>query len=224
MIKFKITSEIRIMDYNNVIQALVSLTKRYSLIKRYSNTLEREKSFHALSITDREFNSDDVKKLIMRESLIEHVGHLPILATYLHPIIQEESDLNIDLGKVLIMLAYHDIGELELGDELEFSKSKEKQEAEVIAGLKMIHPLHREYYSEFFDGQSIEAKFALSIDKIAPSIQELTIPQSIPLRSEVLGYDINDLKDRQKYYEWNKFLSGLYTEVISQMEEIIDKP
>lgn len=56
-----------------------------------------------------QLNFDDE---IVRETLSEYVGSLPIIATYIHPFL----DHKVDLGKVLIILAIHDIGELRTGD------------------------------------------------------------------------------------------------------------
>jgi len=38
-----------------------------------------------------------------------HVGHLPVIASYLHQFCEHKD--SIDLGRTLMMLAIHDIGE-----------------------------------------------------------------------------------------------------------------
>lgn len=70
------------------------------------------------AVAGYEYNPED--KLV-RETLIEHVAILPILATALYPYI---NDSEVDLGEALIMLAIHDIGELVVGDENVFTKQE----------------------------------------------------------------------------------------------------
>ena len=68
--------------------------------------------------------------------MIEHVGCLPIIATFLHPYL----DKPVDLGKVLTILAIHDIGEIKLGDELTFTKKSDQENIEFTTGLGLLHP------------------------------------------------------------------------------------
>lgn len=79
---------------------------------------------------------------LIQESLIEHVGSLPIIAVFLHPYLE----IDVDLGKVLTMLAIHDIGETVLGDELTFTKSNLSGDLEYIEGKKLLHQNYHKLY------------------------------------------------------------------------------
>ena len=60
--------------------------------------------------------------LFMRH-VMEHVGTLPILATYFHGHVTEP----VNLGRVLELLAVHDIGEIVVGDESTFTKKEDRR-------------------------------------------------------------------------------------------------
>jgi 5'-deoxynucleotidase YfbR-like HD superfamily hydrolase len=106
------------------------------------------------------------KDEIVRESLLEHVGMLPVLAVYFHTHVTEP----VNLGKVLEMLAIHDIGELVTGDENVHTKTKQSKEKETQEALKLLDPKYHSIYLEFEAQKTNEAKFATTIDKIAPDL------------------------------------------------------
>ena len=105
------------VDYKNILDGLVTQISKYNAVLR-NNTqpfiLKRLQTKFPTSVFD--FNDE-----MIRESLLEHVGCLPIIACFLHPYL----DKKVDLGRVLIMLTVHDIGEIETGDEMTFTKKLE---------------------------------------------------------------------------------------------------
>ena len=62
----------------------------------------------------------DPSDALIRETLLEHIGSTPMVATAFYPYLD---DPEVDLGRALSMLAIHDIGELEVGDESTFTKN-----------------------------------------------------------------------------------------------------
>ncbi len=154
-------------NYAKILDDLIVQTEGYSKVFRKSTQpyiLQRLKSKYP----DQKFDFEDE---VIRKSLIEHVGSLPIIASFLHPYL----DHLVDLGKVLTILAIHDIGEIKLGDELTFTKQKSKENEEFEIGLSLLHPNYHDLYQEEFEMSTLEAKFAKSIDKIAPDILDYIV-------------------------------------------------
>lgn len=109
-----------------VLDQIIFLYKGYSEEHRKSTQpyyLEKVKSL----VKDYQY---DVNDLLVREPLLEHSGSLPVVATTVYPYIE---DADVDLGRVLTMLAIHDIGELKVGDEMTFTKDNSGWEKEVQA-------------------------------------------------------------------------------------------
>lgn len=104
-------------NVKEVLDQIIFLYKGYSEEYRASTQpfhLEKVKSL----VAGYTYNHND---MLIREPLIEHVGCLPIVATTVYPHINNK---NVDLGRALIMLAIHDIGELVTGDEITFTKKE----------------------------------------------------------------------------------------------------
>lgn len=92
-------------DYNvqEILNEIEFLLRKYSLERRamtqpYLLGVVQEKVDNYL------YHPEDS---LVRETLLAHVGSLPVLATVLYPYI---NDSEVDLGEALTMLAIHDIG------------------------------------------------------------------------------------------------------------------
>lgn len=116
------------------------------------------------------FNSDRY------ENDAEHSWHLAMMAIVLH----EYSDKKIDLLKVLKMVLIHDIVEIDAGDTFIYDQNKnhENTEEELKAAKRIFGMLPEEQavkfietWREFEDGISNEAKFARSMDRLEPLLQ-----------------------------------------------------
>lgn len=160
---------------------------------------------------------------LVRETLIEHVGSLPMLGTALYPYID---DPKVDLGQSLIMMAIHDIGELITGDEMTFTKKADSHIAEREAALSLLDPLYHEIYDEAESKISPTAKFAKSIDKINPDIIDYLMPPEITKwRFEhTAGIEPEDivptiLKHKRPYMLWNPFMNKFHTYLIEQIDK-----
>ena len=107
------------------------------------------------------------------ESVAEHIYGTQMLAIAM----KSEYKYDIDLNKVLFMLAIHELGETVIGDLTQFqidSKSKEKIEHEAVHNiLKDIIDGEKieELFLEFDAHETKESKFAYQCDKLECDIQ-----------------------------------------------------
>lgn len=205
--------------YKEALDKVIFLYEKYSKEHRASIQpfhFEKVKS----NVKDYEFKFDDV---LVREPLIEHSGSLPIIATALYPYID---DSNVDLGRALIMLAIHDIGELVTGDEMSFIKNKNNAEKEKEEALKLLPESFHEIYLEMENRKSDAARFAKAIDKIAPDIVDLITPAEITVERykksankspEELVPMIKEFK--HPYMIWNEFMKNFHLEILKRLDE-----
>jgi putative hydrolases of HD superfamily len=107
------------------------------------------------------------------ENPAEHTWSAQMLAAYFMP-------EGLDELKVYKLLLYHDLVEIEVGDVFAFdAEARKAQEAkEWGAYKKLCRELpgklkldFKEYWKEFEEGSSIEARFAKACDKLDPVIQ-----------------------------------------------------
>ncbi|WP_026451557.1 HD domain-containing protein [Aequorivita capsosiphonis] len=116
------------------------------------------------------FNSD------RQENDAEHSWHLAMMAI----VLSEHSDYEIDLLKVIKMVLIHDIVEIDAGDTFIYDQNKnhENTEEELKAAQRIFGILPKEQaedfikiWIEFEEGISNEAKFARSMDRLEPLLQ-----------------------------------------------------
>jgi 5'-deoxynucleotidase YfbR-like HD superfamily hydrolase len=176
-------------------------------------------------VPDYTYNPADT---IIRENLIEHVGSLPMVATELYPYINNPE---VDLGKALIMLAIHDIGELTVGDTNTFVKgnSNNEKQAERDAAHELLHPSYLPLYSEVEERSSVTGEFAKSIDKIAPDILDYMVPVEITVERfkhfvNIEPEEMVDLiiKHKRPYMLWNPFLTDFHIMLVDKFKEKLE--
>lgn len=116
------------------------------------------------------FNSD------RNENDAEHSWHLAMMVI----VLSEYSDLKIDVLKVLKMVLIHDIVEIDAGDTFIYDqkKSHDNNEEELKAAKRIFGILPNkqateflQIWTEFEEGISSEAKFAKSMDRLEPLLQ-----------------------------------------------------
>lgn len=116
------------------------------------------------------FNSD------RNENDAEHSWHLAMMTI----VLAEHSDKPIDVLKVLKMVLIHDIVEIDAGDTFIYDTQKNhtNTEQELIAAKRIFGLLPQEQaeefiaiWQEFEDGKTDEAKFAKSMDRLEPLLQ-----------------------------------------------------
>lgn len=111
-----------------------------------------------------------------RENDAEHAWHMTLMAM----ILQEYSNEDVDLLKVIEMLVIHDIVEIDAGDTyaydvegLKSQEDREKKAADRIFG--MLPDDQRDFlfelFHEFEAGETAESKFARALDNVQPVMQ-----------------------------------------------------
>lgn len=127
----------------------------------------------------------DKEKLIERQTLIsngkrkendaEHAWHIAIMAI----ILKEYANEEIDLLKTISMLLIHDLVEIYAGDTYAYDKENQKTqgERENKAADKLFGILPKDQREKFFDlwnefekGDTMESKFAHTMDNIQPTM------------------------------------------------------
>lgn len=196
------------------------------LIRQYSNT-KRNAVQPFIHETYKKHNPDYVYKPqddVVRESVLEHVGMLPVLAVYFHPYCEK----TVDLGKALRLLAIHDIGELVTGDESVFTKDYQNNQNEVSAALSLLHDSFHDDYLEFENLGSNEAKFAKSIDKMVGDFYDIfSDPQMTKDRYDYfVKKDISKMAEmklskKYKYMEWSEFFTDFYPLLMGRFDDTV---
>lgn len=140
-----------------------------NLLKQIAFIKEIDKLKYILRRT-KLFNSD------RNENDAEHSWHLALMAI----VLSDYSNEKIDLLKVLKMVLIHDIVEIDAGDTFIYDQNKnhtnteeELQSAERIFGMLPQEQAKEfiEIWIEFENGTSHEAKFARSLDRLEPLLQ-----------------------------------------------------
>lgn len=116
------------------------------------------------------FNSD------RNENDAEHSWHLAMMTI----VLAEHSDVKIDVLKVMKMVLIHDIVEIDAGDVFIYDtlKNHSNTNEERIAANRIFGMLPKEQaqeyiaiWEEFEEGQTPEAKFAKTMDRLEPLLQ-----------------------------------------------------
>lgn len=119
------------------------------------------------------FNSD------RNENDAEHSWHLAMMTI----VLAEHSDKPIDVLKVLKMVLIHDIVEIDAGDTFLYDTQKNhiNTDQELIAAKRIFGLLPKEQadefiaiWQEFEDGITDDAKFAKSMDRFEPLLQNVS--------------------------------------------------
>ncbi|OGN28190.1 MAG: hypothetical protein A3A33_02435 [Candidatus Yanofskybacteria bacterium RIFCSPLOWO2_01_FULL_49_25] len=201
-----------------ILNKIAFLFEHYSLERRattqpYLLSVARQK------IKDYRYEPTDN---LVRETLMEHVGSLPVVATALFPYI---NDPNVNLGDALVRLAIHDIGELVTGDEITFTKEDKIKGSEYEAALKLLDPMYHDAYEDIETKTSPSAKFAKSIDKITPDILDYLTPVDITIArfKHFVGIEKNQIvetivKHKRPYMLWNPFMTEFHIYLVDNLQ------
>ncbi|NBD73537.1 HD domain-containing protein [Patescibacteria group bacterium] len=187
----------------SLLAELVEHNLAYQSVRRRSITRDRL-DCHALC---------EIGDECLQESLLDHVGQLPVTAVFLHPRI--EHSLEIALPRVLHMLAIHDIGELVTGDLHPHHKNESNQREEYEAAQQMLdqgsHPMLEEYEAQ----QTLDARYAKSVDVLAGFVHDLSLPSEVTRRRIAHhAFTAEDIFERRKaVFAWDAILFELFEEV-----------
>lgn len=146
--------------------------KENRLIKQLAFIKEIDKLKYIVRKT-RLFNSD------RHENDAEHSWHLAMMAL----VLVEHSNEEVDILRVLKMLLIHDIVEIDAGDTFLFDSAKDhiNSDEELVAAERIFGLLPDEQRDEFIciwrefeAGETADAKFAKSMDRFEPVLQNLS--------------------------------------------------
>ena len=204
-------------DISEIVDGILDLTKKYSSTPRAIVTFDRYKNIIESGLL-KEYNYDSE---IIREPLIEHVGHLPIIASYLHQFIQHKNEVN--LGKVLMILSVHDIGETKVGDVITYSKTESHEKAEDDAARKLLPDYLYKYFKEYEEQKTIDSKFAKAVDAIAPLLHELILPKITAERFKYHNFSVEKIVAKKRVcFEWDNILLEIFNFIIGKLKEAIE--
>lgn len=136
------------------------------LKKQFEFLLELDKEKF---ITRQTYKSDGITK----ENDAEHAWHMAAFAI----VLSQYSNEKIDLLKVLKMILFHDVVEIDAGDTYAYDEEGKKTQAEreARAARRIYGMLPKEQceelralFEEFEEGETPEARFARTMDNIQP--------------------------------------------------------
>lgn len=198
----------------NIFNELVDLHKKYYAVHRRTISLDK--------YSELENKKQNIKldHNMLRESLLEHVGSLPVVATFLYPYLENKKE--IDLGKVLKMLAIHDIGEIIVGDGHPHQKTDDFIETEYQAAIQLLPKEYHALLDEYEEWKTLEAKFAKSVDVFTTFLSDQVLPSEfVRKRLRAHGFSWEEiLEKRYQIYEWDKFLKELFEVVVKRYQKI----
>lgn len=159
------------------------------------------------------FNSD------RRENDAEHSWHLAMMAI----VMAEHSNNSIDLLKVLKMVLIHDIVEIDAGDTFIYDTTKKHAniDEEHIAAKRIFGLLPQEQaeellalWEEFEEGETDEAKFAKTMDRFEPLLQDATNDGGTWMEFDV---------PYQNVYDMNKSIKKGSTTIWNYVDNLINE-
>lgn len=202
-----------------VLKQIEFLFERYSLERRATTQPYLLKTVRS-KIKSYTYQPDDE---LVRETLMEHVGSTPVIATALFPYLEDEE---VSIGDSLTMLAIHDIGELITGDEITFTKKASARDPEYEAALKLLNPIYHKIYDDVEMKTSKSAKYAKAIDKITPDIMDYLTPADITIwrYKHFVGIEPDQIiytivKHKRPYMLWNTFMTEFHIYLIEQLRQ-----
>ena len=149
------------------------------------------------------------------ESVAEHIYGTQMLAIAIYSEYEEYKDL--DIMKIILMLAIHELGETIIGDLTQFQISKEeKQKLEHQAVKNILKNLLKgeeinNLFIEFDEHITKESKFAYMCDKLECDIQSKLYEEYVDLKDQSNNKTINNkevqelLKESSFSTMWLKF-------------------
>jgi len=205
-----------------ILADIIKTQDEYATIYRKVTNLPR----FTMAVDQGLLKKDDWYNEVVRESVLEHIGHLPMLATVIYPHLENKDKVN--LGKSLLYLALHEAPERITGDKFRLDKTDQDEEDELEAARKIFTGVYQPYfklYEDFHFLKNIDAQFAVSVDKIAPFIYfELNDHRIRHQRWQKLGATIKKNRDKNiEFMTWDKTMNDLFEYVLQDIQNYNDK-
>lgn len=205
--------------YQETLDQILFLYERYSKEHRASTQPFHLKKVREL-VPNYTYDTDD---LLVRESLIEHCGSLPIVATALYPHLTTN---DVDLGKALTMLAIHDIGELVTGDENVFTKIQSKADEERKHALNLLPMQYHDIYLEVEELSTNTARFAKAVDKLTPDLLDLMNTPEVTIKrfADTLKKAPKEIvplimEYKHPFMVWDEFMEHFHLEILDRLDK-----
>jgi putative hydrolases of HD superfamily len=156
-----------------------------------------------------------------KESSAEHSWSCMVLADYFLVTMKPA----LDRAKVMDLLLYHDLVEVESGDTfiydqagLQTKKQRETEGFEILRKNipKAISGKYADLHDEYEKRESPEARFAHAIDKLDPIIHSLHNTNSWK-RWDLSEQDVR--KSKEKYLEFSEAFTKIFEELIDYLKE-----
>jgi len=153
------------------------------------------------------------------ENDAEHSWHLAMMAI----ILSKHANVEIDVLKVVKMVLIHDIVEIDAGDTFIYDTQKNhvNTDAERLAAERIFGILPKEQadelieiWEEFEQGESDEAKFARSMDRLEPLLQNVSNQGGTWKEFNV---------DYQKVYEKKQVIKNGSVAIWNYAEELLEE-
>jgi len=200
-------------DTKQLIAEFLKIQHGYQFTRRASLTKERFRDVADAS----EIIAFEESNQAVREPLIEHVGHLPIIASFFYEHTAHTKD--IDLGRVLTILSIHDIGETELGDINTYDKTEADEAEELEVARKLLSPTLIPYFEEYEALETVDAKYAKFVDAMSPVFHKLDMPYINQKRFHAKGRSTADIINKKRpHMEWDSFLLELFDMCLDQLQ------
>lgn len=201
-----------------LLEKITTAQSEYAHIFRKSLSISR----YELALKQKLLNPDDLLNELVRESDLEHVGHLPMLATMIHPYLEHRDE--VDLSKALLYLSLHEAPERIVGDVLHENKDSKYADDELAAAAKIYSGDYQHYfelYQEFHFLKNINAQFAYSMDRLAAAIYcEVQDAVARRARWRIFGLTLDQVRQRSMpYMEWDKTLYDLYQYILETIKQ-----
>ena len=200
-----------------LMKRFLALQNAYSFEKRVLVTSDKYRDLIVSGLVAK----DDFDNPIIKETLMEHVGHLPILTAFFYPYFERKDEL--DLGKVFTMLAIHDIGETETGDVFSYDKQEDHTKEEYEVAMRILPKEFKPLYEEFEACETLEAQCAQSMDKLAPDIHEIDMPYGTMERFYSRGFTVEDvIRTKRPLHEWDPIVVQVFDLCMEQFKRARD--
>lgn len=199
-----------------ITDTLIELLQKYARTYRATITRGRYAALVEAGIV-KDFALDAE---IIREPLVEHIGNLPVIASYLHQYLEHKNSVN--LGRVLTMLSIHDIGETKTGDIVTYHKTSNDEQEESVVARSLLPKYLFEFFEEIEKHETPDGMFAKSVDAIAPLLHDLSLPPELVFkRLAFYNFGVKEIiAKKQKLFEWDANLKNIFEYLIEKYRDM----
>ena len=195
-----------------------------SMDDRAEKLIEFFKEIEKFKTIERKLWTSNLKRM---ESDADHAWHICMMIM----LMEKELKGRVDVLHAMKLALTHDLGEIYAGDELTFTKNKEKaliEEGKALKKLVAMLPedLGEEIYElwqEFENDQTPEARLAQALDKIEPVFQNL-VSEGISWKKHniTFGMVVENKRPHIASNKDNELLKEIYRQVLDETKEFFE--